>query len=260
MSERGLLTAKRLCARLAGRVVLKDISLALAAGHLVALVGPNGAGKTTLLRSLAGLIPSDGEIEIGGERLSSLPLRERAKRFGYLPQGHVVHWPLPARDIVALGRYPHGATDPARLSPQDADAVLRAMQAVDVTEFGDRRVTELSGGERSRVALARALAVEAPVILADEPTASLDPRHQIDVMQNLRATADKGVLVIVVTHDLGLAARFADHVLVLREGRLVSQGTPAEALSEQVMADVFRVSAYRAEYRREAVIVPWADI
>jgi iron complex transport system ATP-binding protein len=260
MSEQALLTAKGLGVRLAGRVVLKEVSLALSPGHLVALVGPNGAGKTTLLRALAGLIPSEGEIEIEGERLSSLPLRERAKRFGYLPQGHVVHWPLPARDIVALGRYPHGATDPARLSPKDAEAVLRAMQAVDVIEFSDRRVTELSGGERSRVALARALAVEAPVILADEPTASLDPRHQIDVMKNLRATADKGVLVIVVTHDLGLAARFADHVLVLREGRLVSQGAPAEALSEQVMADVFRISAYRAEFQREAVIVPWADI
>ena len=260
MSETPLLTARGVGVRLAGRVVLKDVALALEAGHLVALVGPNGAGKTTLLRALAGLIPSEGEIGIGGQTLSSLPLRERAKRFGYLPQGHVVHWPLPARDIVALGRYPHGATDPARLSPGDTEAVLRAMQAVDVIEFSDRRVTELSGGERSRVALARALAVEAPVILADEPTASLDPRHQIDVMKNLRATADKGVLVIVVTHDLGLAARFADHVLVLREGRLVSQGAPAEALSEQVMADVFRISAYRAEFQREAVIVPWADI
>ena len=260
MSEVALLTARGLGVTLSGRVVLKDVSLALSAGHLVALVGPNGAGKTTLLRSLAGLIPSEGIIEIGGQALSSLPLRERAKRFGYLPQGHVVHWPLPARDIVALGRYPHGATDPARLSPRDTEAVLRAMQAVDVMQFSERRVTELSGGERSRVALARVLAVEAPVILADEPTASLDPRHQIDVMKNLRTTADNGVLVIVVTHDLGLAARFADHVLVLREGRLVSQGTPSVALSEQVMADVFRISAYRAEYQRETVIVPWADL
>ena len=254
------LTAQGLSVTLSGRAVLKNISLALSPGHLVALVGPNGAGKTTLLRALAGLVPSSGAIHVGGDALSSLPLRERARRFAYLPQGHIVHWPLPARDIVALGRYPHGATDPARLTPRDTEAVLRAMQATDVVEFSERRVTELSGGERSRVALARVLAVEAPVILADEPTASLDPRHQIDVMKSLRAAADKAALVIVVTHDLGLAARFADTVLVLSEGRLASQGSPAEALSDDIMGDVFRISAYRAEYQREAVIVPWAEI
>jgi iron complex transport system ATP-binding protein len=260
MTASALLTAQDLDVTLTGRAVLQGVSLSLAPGHLVALVGPNGAGKTTLLRALAGLIPSEGTIHVGGDALSSLPLRERARRFAYLPQGHVVHWPLPARDIVALGRYPHGATDPGRLTPADAEAVLRAMQATDVVEFSERRVTELSGGERSRVALARVLAVEAPVILADEPTASLDPRHQFDVMKSLRASADKGVLVIVVTHDLGLAARFADTVLVLSDGRLVSQGAPAEALSEKVMGEVFRISAYRAEYQREAVIVPWAEI
>jgi iron complex transport system ATP-binding protein len=254
------LTAQHLDVRLAGRAVLNDISLSLVSGHLVALVGPNGAGKTTLLRALAGLLPSDGAIHVGGAALASLSLRERARRFAYLPQGHIVHWPLPARDIVALGRYPHGATDPARLSAKDRDAVLRAMRATDVVEFSDRRVTELSGGERSRVALARVLAVEAPVILADEPTASLDPRYQLDVMKTLRAAADQGGLVIVVTHDLGLAARFADHLLVLSQGRLVAEGAPAAALSEQVMADVFRVSAYRAEFERAAVIVPWAEI
>ena len=260
MTASAFLTARGLNVTLAGRLVLHDVSLALSSGHLVALVGPNGAGKTTLLRALAGLVPSEGAIEVGGAALSSLSLRERARRFGYLPQGHVVHWPLAARDIVALGRYPHGATDPARLTPRDSEAVLRAMQATDVVEFSERRVTELSGGERSRVALARVLAVEAPVILADEPTASLDPRHQIDIMKSLRAAADQGALVIVVTHDLSLAARFADTVLVLSQGRLVAQGTAAEALSEQVMADVFRISAYRAEYQHEAVIVPWAEI
>jgi iron complex transport system ATP-binding protein len=255
-----MLTAQNLAVSLTGRTVLSDVALSLSAGHLVALVGPNGAGKTTLLRALAGLVPSSGAVHIRGDALAVLPLRERARRFAYLPQGHVVHWPLPARDIVALGRFPHGVTDPARMSQKDIDAVSRAMQAADVVEFADRRVTELSGGERSRVALARVLAVEAPVILADEPVASLDPRHQIDVMKTLRAAADGGVLVIVVTHDLGLAARFADHVMVLSAGRLVSQGAPADALSEAVMHDVFRISAYRAEHQGEAVIVPWADV
>jgi iron complex transport system ATP-binding protein len=260
MNDKPMLAAQQLEVALSGRPILNGVSLSLPSRQLVALVGPNGAGKTTLLRALAGLVPSTGSIEIGGDRLSSLSLRERARRFGYLPQGHHVHWPLPAKDVVALGRYPHGATDPARLSLRDEQAVLRAMQATNVVEFAERPVTELSGGERSRVALARVLAVEAPIVLADEPTASLDPRYQIDVMINLRSAADRGVLVVVVTHDLGLAARFSDTVLVLSDGRLVAQGKPEQALSEQIMADVFRISAYRADYRNETVILPWAGV
>jgi iron complex transport system ATP-binding protein len=260
MSDQALLTASHLSVTLSAREVLHDVSLSLHRRHLVALVGPNGAGKTTLLRALAGLQSSTGAIHVAGDALASLSLRERAKRFGYLPQGHVVHWPLDVKDVVALGRYPHGATDPARLTSSDRAAVERAMQATDIVAFADRRVTELSGGERSRVALARVLAVEAPIVLADEPTASLDPRYQIDVMKNLRDVADSGVLVIVVTHDLGLAARFADTVLVMSDGRLAAQGAPRQALSDDIVANVFRISTYRAEHRNETIILPWAGV
>jgi len=253
-----LISVRNVSVALAGRPILHDVSFELPRQNLVALVGPNGAGKTTLLRTMAGLLRPSGEVLIEGKRVHDLSSAQRALKFGYLPQGHVVHWPLPAHDVVALGRYPHGATDPSRLPQADEAAVARAMQATDIVAFGDRPVTELSGGERSRVALARVLAVEAPVVVADEPTAYLDPRHQLDVLQLLRKAADDGTLVIVVTHDLGLAARFADAVLVMSDGQLAAHGPAREALSEQVLAEVFRVQAFRAERDDGAVIVPWS--
>lgn len=252
------LAVESLSVRLGGRAVVDGVSLRFEAGTLGAIVGPNGAGKTSLLRALAGLLPSTGAMRLDGADLRTLPKRARARRIGYLPQGHEIHWPLPARDIVALGRLPHGAGDPARLSPADAAAVERAMGLTDTLAFADRPVTTLSGGERARVALARVLAVESAAILADEPTAALDPRHQIDVLRVLREVARSGRIVLAVTHDLGLAARHADRVVVLDRGRVAAEGPPHEALDAATLARVFGIEALRVEHAGETVLVPWA--
>jgi len=237
-----LLSARDVAVRLGDTPVVRGASVTLHAGALVALVGPNGAGKTTFIRALAGLLPADGEIMIGERQLGIMGTRERARAVAYLPQGHVFHWPMQAAAVVALGRHPH--TDPfATPSPQDRAAVSRAMQRTATEAFADRRVTTLSGGERARIALARALATEAPVLLADEPTASLDPRHQLVVMELLRSAARDGGAVLAILHDLTLAARFADRVLVMDGGRIVADDVPSEALSPQRVAEIFGVEA-----------------
>jgi iron complex transport system ATP-binding protein len=242
--------------RLAKRAVLHDVALSVKEGELVAVVGPNGAGKTTLLRAVAGLVAGKGSIEILGTQAARLPLAERARRVAYLPQGHVFHWPLPASEIVALGRLPLGAG--ADLSEADRLAVGRAMAATGVTEFAERMVTTLSGGERARVALSRVLATEARLILADEPTASLDPRYQLIVLDILRRHARQGGAVIAVLHDLGLAARYADRVVVLDAGRVAATGEPRAVLTEERLAETFGVNAQIVTLVDTPVVIPWS--
>ena len=250
-----LLHAEAVSVRLGSALVVDRVDLVLQAGELVTLVGPNGAGKTTLVRALAGLIPAQGQIVLDGQPLQSWPIRDRARRVAYLPQGHSFHWPLSVAAVVALGRIPHG--DPfAQISEADGAAVRRALGLTATEAFAVRLVTTLSGGERARVALARALATDAKVLLADEPTMSLDPRHQLVVMDLLRQAAHAGAAVLAVLHDLALAARFADRVAVMDRGRLVADSTPAVALDPARLAAVFGIEAAMVDIGGSVVPIP----
>ncbi|MGU9979141.1 ABC transporter ATP-binding protein [Phreatobacter sp. HK31-P] len=240
------------------RIVVRDASFALAPGQIVALIGPNGAGKTSLLRALAGLAPATGRLTIDGVDAAGMAPRDRARRIAYLPQGHAVHWPLNARDVVALGRYPHGVNDPSRMGERDSAIVDEAMERTDAAAFAARNILTLSGGERARVMLARVFAVEAGVLLADEPTAALDPRHQIGIMEALRSESRRGRLVIAVTHDIGLAARMADLVMVIDAGRISALGPPAEVMTPALLRDVYGVEALSFDHQGQPVLVPWS--
>ena len=237
---------------LGGGRAVADVELLVKRGEFVAVIGPNGAGKTSLLRAAAGLVPARGTIEIAGDPLKKLSRAERARRLGYLPQGHVFHWPLPVGEIVALGRLPRGAG--ADLSAVDREAVVRAMTATGVLDYAERPVTTLSGGERARVALARVLATEAPLILADEPTAALDPRYQLIVLDILRKHAAAGGAVIAVLHDVGLAARQANRVVIMDVGRIVADGPPREVLTKSRLAETLAspLTSSRCSTRRSS--------
>jgi iron complex transport system ATP-binding protein len=223
------------------RDVLADVSLAVKAREFVAVTGPNGSGKTTLLRAIDGLVDGRGRIAIDGTPLAEIPLNRRARSIAYLPQGNVVHWPLPAEEIVALGRLPQ--TRGAGLSEADLSAVRDAMARTRTLEFAGRAVTTLSGGERARIAIARVMATGAPLILADEPTAALDLQHQLAVLDLLRRHAEAGGAVVAVLHDLSLAARHADRVVVLDRGRVVADGPPRTVLTPERLAETFGVAA-----------------
>lgn len=219
-----------------------DVSLSLKPGVLTVLAGPNGAGKTTLLRALAGLAPlTYGHVILEGANLGAWTRSERARRIAYLAQAGDVTWPVSVHDLVALGRLPHGVSLD-RLGARDEAVIGRALASVALERFGERSVTTLSGGERSRALLARALAVDAPVLLLDEPAAALDPRHQLQVMDVLAAEAARGRAVLAVMHDLALAARFAQRMIVMGEGRVISDGTPGTVLREMGVAATFGVA------------------
>ena len=244
-----------------GRDVLDGVGFGARAGEVVGLCGPNGAGKSTLLRLILGLLsPRAGRVLLGGDPVAGLERREIARRAALLMQDGPLELPLSAREVVALGRLPHLRRFEAERA-SDQVAIDAAMALTDTLAFADRRVTELSGGERHRVQLARALAQETPLLLLDEPTASFDVAHQLQALALLRAAAARGRAVLVAMHDLSLAARSCDRILLLGEGRLQADGPPAQALTEDNLARLFKVRArVRADEGGELVVVPLAPI
>jgi len=246
------IAADALAVTLGGRDVVAGVSVRIGAG-LTGILGPNGAGKSTLVRALLGLVPSRGSVRVDDEPVAAMSRATLARRIAYLPQGQAVHWPVSAERLVMLGRLPHLGP----LShPGEADraAVRRAMTVAEVDHLADRPATELSGGERARVLLARALAVEAPALIADEPLASLDPAHQIRGMEILRTQADAGATVLAVLHDLTLAARFCDRLLVMDGGRLVADGAPDAVLTPELLGAVYGITGWFGDDPR--LVVP----
>jgi iron complex transport system ATP-binding protein len=245
-----------LSADIGRRSVLTDISATLRPGRLIGIIGPNGAGKSTLARCLLGLVPArEGSVTLGDRDVRAIAARELASMIAYLPQGQTLHWPLSVERLVALGRLPH-LGPMSRLSAQDHAIVREAMTRADVNHLAGRTATELSGGERARVMLARALAVGAPAIVADEPLASLDPGHQLDVMALLTGEARTGSLVIAVLHDLTMAARFCDEILLMHQGQLVTHGSPEHVLTAQRLEHVYRIKAQVDLRADHAMILP----
>lgn len=226
-----------------GKRILQDASGAWDAPGIVAVIGPNGAGKSTLLLALAGLLkPDDGAASLDGVPVLSMDRRELAKRRAYLPQNARCEWPISVERVVALGLTP---TLPVLGSFPDAEQrrVDAMLAACDLTAKREQPVTTLSGGELARTMLARAMVSDPAVLIADEPIAGLDPKHALDAMRRLRDLAANGCLVIVALHDLSLAARYADRILALKEGRVVSSGATAEVITTELLKELFDVEA-----------------
>jgi iron complex transport system ATP-binding protein len=233
--------ARDLAVRYAGSAVpaLDGVSMEVPDGCLYAVLGPNGSGKSTLVKALLGVVPAQsGHAVVDDRDVREWTRRELARAVGVVPQAEVISFPLTVRELVGMGRYPH-------LGPLggegevDRRAVVRALELCHVAELETRDVTTLSGGELQRVRIARALAQEPRALILDEPTASLDIRHEMAILELLRASADSGMTVVVVTHGLDMAAWFADRMLLLSRGRVAAEGAPAGVLRAEVLEEVY---------------------
>lgn len=244
------LTLQNLTVRRSDRVAVEDVSLTVGKGEFVGLLGPNGAGKTTLLRAALGLLPHEGVSS-----LAVLSPAARARAAAFLPQTREIAWPVRVADVVALGRAPHPAGRAG-----DAAAVDRALTRMGLSDYRDRSATALSGGEQARVLIARALAQDTPLLLADEPVAGLDPAAQLRTMKVFADLANEGRSVIASIHDLGLAALHCTRLVMVERGRIVADGAPRDVLTDALLARVFDVRGFHADTPDGPVFQPLATV
>jgi len=252
-----MLEARGVTVRYGTATAVHLVSVEAQRGELIGLIGPNGAGKTSLIKAMARLVDYEGRVELGGQSLEAMSRRTISSQLAYLPQGHVSHWPMTVRDVVALGRLPH-RSGLQRLKGSDVERIEHAMVRVGVVDFAGRNILSLSEGERARVMVARALAVDAPVLLADEPTAALDPYHQLRIMELLRSYAEEGAAVIAVLHELTLAGRFCHRMLLLDKGIKVAEGPPADVLSDEHLEETYHIKVVRGRAHGEPYSLPWS--
>ncbi len=221
------------------RPALEAVTVDVPSGAFYAVLGPNGSGKSTLMRALLGVTPlASGRVTLDGRGTPAWSRKEMARAVGAVPQSETIAFPLTTRELVAMGRYPHLGPLEAE-GEEDRRAVERALVACDVADLAQRDVTTLSGGELQRARIARALAQEPRALVLDEPTASLDIRHEMAILELLRAAADDGMTVVLITHGLDVAAQFADRMLLLSRGTVAADGIPTEVVREDVLADVY---------------------
>ncbi|MCV6611029.1 MAG: ABC transporter ATP-binding protein [Amphritea sp.] len=249
------LTVSRLHAQRSGKSVLRDISLSFDKPELIGLIGPNGAGKSTLMRALSGLQSYSGSIQLDGTDLAQYAPQALARQLAFLPQERTVHWALDCEEVVMLGRMPYQSGF-GRASVGDHRIVERAMQTMDVLEFSRRSFEQLSGGEQARVLIARVLAQEPDMIIADEPINGLDPAHQISLMKTFRELVAAGRTVLTSLHDLSLASHWCDRIIILEHGDLIADGAVDQVMTPQQIRKVYGVETMAVSTSGRTLIVP----
>lgn len=241
-----MLHAKELSLMIGGKTLVDGVSIEVNRGEVVALIGPNGAGKTCLIKLLSGdLTPTRGVVELMGQQLKSYSIRDLARTRSVMPQAAALSFPFTASQVVLFGRNPH--IDRQGETRDDHAIVRDALNDTEMLKFGDRNYLTLSGGEKARVNLARVLAQRAPIVFLDEPISHVDPRHQHRILRLAKSLASGGACVVVVLHDLNLAAAYADRIGVMDQGKIRALGTPSQVLTEDLLEEIFQVGFNRLE-------------